>query len=361
MGPTAQPSQATKPRLKPKISARSQATAWPPKPRLDPSMAGGSKLQELLSTTNSNFFLHIHHFPSLLPYFPHTLSDTNPSLTPLENSAAPLIPHKPRLASLNRAISLAYKAPFIINPNHFLIRTLSQANLSQEFSQTPALSFSSSNPCQGQNRPKSPENHPTDTARTRTPTTCRFLSRLCRVVPSRSKGSSQPSPSPVKKWSRSEGRSTVHNHRSSVSLLPGSTRFLPNFPSHFQACPGLGTFGTTHGRLDLPLRSPTSPISHRAVTGASVPTCFPETAAAAPLSGHSTRNAQAKSSDSHGRFPDSSPRATRLGNAHLQLREARTFDLCLYEVLKCRIQEEEIGIDSRRPKSLSAEPHGVVP
>ncbi|PKI53554.1 hypothetical protein CRG98_026055 [Punica granatum] len=31
MGPIAQPSQATKPRLKPKISARSQAAAWPPK------------------------------------------------------------------------------------------------------------------------------------------------------------------------------------------------------------------------------------------------------------------------------------------------------------------------------------------
>ncbi|PKI59632.1 hypothetical protein CRG98_019969 [Punica granatum] len=31
MGPTAQPSQTTRPRFKPKISARSQATAWPPK------------------------------------------------------------------------------------------------------------------------------------------------------------------------------------------------------------------------------------------------------------------------------------------------------------------------------------------
>ncbi|PKI67227.1 hypothetical protein CRG98_012368 [Punica granatum] len=130
---------------------------------------------------------------------------------------------------------------------------------------------------------------------------------------------------------------------------------------HHRETGGLGTFGTTHGRLDLPLRSPTSPISHRAVAEASVPTRFPETAAAAPLSGYSTRNAQAESSESHGRFPGSSPCATRLGNAHLQLREARTFDLCLYEVLKGRIQEEEIGIDSRRPKSLSAEPHGGVP
>ncbi|PKI77230.1 hypothetical protein CRG98_002351 [Punica granatum] len=100
-------------------------------------------------------------------------------------------------------------------------------------------------------------------------------------MPSRSKGSSQPSPSPVKRWSRSEGRSTVHNLRSSVFLLPGSTRFLPYFLSHFQACPGLGTFGSAHGHLDLLLRSPTSSTPHRAVAGARVPTHFPRTAAAA--------------------------------------------------------------------------------
>ncbi|PKI41503.1 hypothetical protein CRG98_038105 [Punica granatum] len=54
----------------------------------------------------------------------------------------------------------------------------------------------------------------------------------------------------------------------------------------------LGTFRSVHGHLDLPLRSLTKPISHRAVAGASVPTRFLETAAAAPLSGHSTRNSK---------------------------------------------------------------------
>ncbi|PKI67837.1 hypothetical protein CRG98_011770 [Punica granatum] len=37
---------------------------------------------------------------------------------------------------------------------------------------------------------------------------------------------------------------------------------------------GLGTLGSAHGRVDPPLRIPTNPTSHRAVTGASVPTCF---------------------------------------------------------------------------------------
>ncbi|PKI56747.1 hypothetical protein CRG98_022851 [Punica granatum] len=37
---------------------------------------------------------------------------------------------------------------------------------------------------------------------------------------------------------------------------------------------GFGMFGTTHERLDSSLRSPTSPILHRAVVGASVPTPF---------------------------------------------------------------------------------------
>ncbi|PKI62730.1 hypothetical protein CRG98_016875 [Punica granatum] len=55
---------------------------------------------------------------------------------------------------------------------------------------------------------------------------------------------------------------------------------------------GLGTFGSAHGHLDLPLRSPTNPVSHRAVAGASMPTRFPETAATAPLSGRSTRSSK---------------------------------------------------------------------
>ncbi|PKI75888.1 hypothetical protein CRG98_003722 [Punica granatum] len=37
---------------------------------------------------------------------------------------------------------------------------------------------------------------------------------------------------------------------------------------------GLGTFGATHKHLDPSLRSSTSPILHRAVVGASVPTPF---------------------------------------------------------------------------------------
>ncbi|PKI59330.1 hypothetical protein CRG98_020285 [Punica granatum] len=121
---------------------------------------------------------------------------------------------------------------------------------------------------------------------------CRFVPRLCRVVPSRSKGSSQPSPSPVKRWSRSEGRSTMHNHRFIVFLFTGFLAFTPSFLSLFRVRPGLGTFGSAHGHLDLPLRSPMNPISHRAVAGASVPTRFLETAAAAPLSGHSTRSSK---------------------------------------------------------------------
>ncbi|PKI78459.1 hypothetical protein CRG98_001099 [Punica granatum] len=70
--------------------------------------------------------------------------------------------------------------------------------------------------------------------------------------------------------------------------LTGFFVFIPNSFSLFRVRPGLGTFGSTHGHLDLPLRSPTNPISHRAVAGASVPTRFPETVAATPLSGHST-------------------------------------------------------------------------
>ncbi|PKI61992.1 hypothetical protein CRG98_017624 [Punica granatum] len=52
-----------------------------------------------------------------------------------------------------------------------------------------------------------------------------------------------------------------------------------------------------------------------------------------PSPGSPTRDVHPESCDSHGRFPDSFPRASRLGNAHLQLREARTFNRCLYEVL----------------------------
>ncbi|PKI32197.1 hypothetical protein CRG98_047412, partial [Punica granatum] len=74
----------------------------------------------------------------------------------------------------------------------------------------------------------------------------------------------------------------------------------------------LGTLGTTHDRLDLSLRSPTRPTSHRAVAGARVPTRSPETVAAMRPSGSPTRSLQAESCDSHGRFPDSFPPVSRL-------------------------------------------------
>ncbi|PKI62015.1 hypothetical protein CRG98_017601 [Punica granatum] len=78
---------------------------------------------------------------------------------------------------------------------------------------------------------------------------------------------------------------------------------------------GLGTLGASHDHLDPPLRSPTSPTSHRAVVKASVPSRFPETVAAAPSPGSPTRDAQPESCDSHGHFPDSFRRAPRLGEA----------------------------------------------
>ncbi|PKI39124.1 hypothetical protein CRG98_040484, partial [Punica granatum] len=55
-------------------------------------------------------------------------------------------------------------------------------------------------------------------------------------------------------------------------------------------CSGLGTLGSAHGHLDPPLRSPTSPILHRAVTRASVPTPFYPTCRGCLLSGPSTRS-----------------------------------------------------------------------
>ncbi|PKI31813.1 hypothetical protein CRG98_047796, partial [Punica granatum] len=146
-------------------------------------------------------------------------------------------------------------------------------------------------------------------ARTGLLPTCHFLPRLRRVVPSRSKGSSQPSPSPVKRWSRSEGQSTVHNLRSTRPSFTGSIDFFTEFVSLFPACSGFGTFGTVHEHLDLPLRSPTSPTLPRAVTGASVPTPFFPSCRDYHLSGPSSRDTQTESSDSLGHFLDSFPRA----------------------------------------------------
>ncbi|PKI67626.1 hypothetical protein CRG98_011982 [Punica granatum] len=93
--------------------------------------------------------------------------------------------------------------------------------------------------------------------------------------------------------------------------------FLPNFLSLFRACPGFGTFVAVHERLDSPLRSPTSPILHCAVVGASVPTPFSPSCRCCHLTGPVTRSAQAESCDSQSHFPDSFPLASRLGNVSL--------------------------------------------
>ncbi|PKI46778.1 hypothetical protein CRG98_032828 [Punica granatum] len=115
--------------------------------------------------------------------------------------------------------------------------------------------------------------------------------------------------------------------------LTGFFVFISNFLSLFRVHPGFGTFGTTHGRLDPSLRSPTSLISHRAVAGASVPTHFLRSCRGCPSLGSFTRNLQTESWDSHGRFPDSFPRASRLGNIPLRLREVKIPNVHCYEVL----------------------------
>ncbi|PKI75827.1 hypothetical protein CRG98_003742 [Punica granatum] len=68
-------------------------------------------------------------------------------------------------------------------------------------------------------------------------------------------------------------------------LLIGFRYFLPSFLSPFRVCPGLGTFGTVHERLDPSLRSPRSPILHRAAVGVDVPTPFSPSCHSRCLSG----------------------------------------------------------------------------
>ncbi|PKI32840.1 hypothetical protein CRG98_046766 [Punica granatum] len=87
-------------------------------------------------------------------------------------------------------------------------------------------------------------------------------------MPSRSKGPPRPTLSPVKRWSRSESPTTVHNLRSTSFLLSG-----------------LGTFRVVYERLGPPLRSPRSPTLHRAVVGAIVPTPFSPSCHSRCLSG----------------------------------------------------------------------------
>ncbi|PKI60868.1 hypothetical protein CRG98_018741 [Punica granatum] len=96
---------------------------------------------------------------------------------------------------------------------------------------------------------------------------------------------------------------------------------------------GLGTFGTTHERLDPSPRSPTNSISHHAVAGASVRTHFLPSCRGCLPPGSLTRSLQPESCDSHGRFPDSFPRISRLGNTPLRLREVKILYVCCYEVL----------------------------
>ncbi|PKI41316.1 hypothetical protein CRG98_038302 [Punica granatum] len=103
---------------------------------------------------------------------------------------------------------------------------------------------------------------------------CHFFPRLRRVVPSRSIGPSRPTLSPMKRWSWSESPTTVHNLRSTSSSLLGPVNIYRVFSHIFRVSPGLGTLGTACGRLDPSLRGPRSPISHRAVVGASVPIPF---------------------------------------------------------------------------------------
>ncbi|PKI32359.1 hypothetical protein CRG98_047250, partial [Punica granatum] len=110
---------------------------------------------------------------------------------------------------------------------------------------------------------------------------------------------------------------------------------LPSFLSLFPACSGFGTSGAFHDHPDMLPRSPTNPTLHLAVVGVSVPSRFPVIAAAAPYPGNLLPDAQTESSDSQDHLPDSFPRASRLGNAHLLLREVRIFDLYFYEVLMC--------------------------
>ncbi|PKI70968.1 hypothetical protein CRG98_008642 [Punica granatum] len=62
-------------------------------------------------------------------------------------------------------------------------------------------------------------------------------------------------------------------------------RFSPSFLSLFRVCSSLGTLGVVRERLGLPLKSPRSPISRRAVAGASVPTSFFPSCHGCPLSG----------------------------------------------------------------------------
>ncbi|PKI64424.1 hypothetical protein CRG98_015183 [Punica granatum] len=127
---------------------------------------------------------------------------------------------------------------------------------------------SSSNPCQGRNRPKSPKNHPVFR---RKKNQVPWVTRVHAIT---FKGFLTTLTLP---------REEVVTVRGPINRAqpPGSTRFLPYFPLHFQACPGLVMFRSAHGHLDLLLRSPTSPTPHRAVAGTRVPTHFPRTAAAA--------------------------------------------------------------------------------
>ncbi|PKI55824.1 hypothetical protein CRG98_023789 [Punica granatum] len=121
----------------------------------------------------------------------------------------------------------------------------------------------------------------------------------------------------MKRWSQSKSHTTVHNLRFTHSLFIGFHRFLPNFLSSFQVCPGSSMFETVHEGLDLSLRSSRNSISLGAVVGASMPSSIFPGCHGRCLTGIYCPRRPAESSDSHCHFPDSFPRTSRLGNTPL--------------------------------------------
>ncbi|PKI67483.1 hypothetical protein CRG98_012067 [Punica granatum] len=94
-------------------------------------------------------------------------------------------------------------------------------------------------------------------------------------MPSRSNGSSQPSFSPVKKWSWSVSRSSAHNLHFAHFSLPSFGGFYWVFSHRFRAGPGSCTLEACHEYIDLSLRNPRNLTLLDAVIGAVTPTTFP--------------------------------------------------------------------------------------
>ncbi|PKI50335.1 hypothetical protein CRG98_029271 [Punica granatum] len=105
----------------------------------------------------------------------------------------------------------------------------------------------------------------------RTSSTCHFLFRLRRVVPSRSKGSPRPSYPPVKRWSRSEGSPPVHNLLFVHFFFIEFPCSLPVVCLSFSDLLRLCTFKACREHLDPSIGSSRNSISLGAVAGASMP------------------------------------------------------------------------------------------